>query len=81
MTRQSISLTELNDEWLISQIENGEYSSKNEAINDLIRRQRQRDEERTRIQHELITAERSGMTISTPDDIRTEIRKELGLNG
>jgi antitoxin ParD1/3/4 len=32
MARQSISLTEPNDNWLKSQIENKEYSSKSELV-------------------------------------------------
>lgn len=37
MTRQSISLTEPNDEWLKRQVDEKEYSSKSELVNDLIR--------------------------------------------
>ena len=37
MTRQSISLTQPNDEWLKTQVESKEYSSKSELVNDLIR--------------------------------------------
>ena len=40
MARQSISFTKPNDEWLKSQLENQEYSSKSELINDLIRQAR-----------------------------------------
>ncbi|MBZ9629276.1 hypothetical protein LB465_00695 [Salegentibacter sp. LM13S] len=40
MSRQSISFTKPNDEWLKSQIESQEYSSKSELINDLIRQAR-----------------------------------------
>lgn len=40
MARQSISFTEPNDEWLKTQIDGKEYSSKSELINDLIRQAR-----------------------------------------
>ena len=40
MKRQSISLTDPNDEWMKSQIANKEYSSKSEIVNDLIRQAR-----------------------------------------
>lgn len=40
MARQSISFTKLNDEWLKSQVDNNEYSSKSELVNDLIRQAR-----------------------------------------
>lgn len=40
MARQSISFTEPNDNWLKSQIDNKEYTSKSELVNDLIRQAR-----------------------------------------
>ncbi|MFT5668105.1 MAG: antitoxin ParD1/3/4, partial [Vicingaceae bacterium] len=40
MSRQSISFTEPNEEWLRSQVEAQEYSSKSELVNDLIRQAR-----------------------------------------
>lgn len=40
MPRQSISFTQPNDEWLKTQVENQEYASKSELINDLIRQAR-----------------------------------------
>ncbi len=36
MARQSISFTKPNDEWLKSQVDTQEYSSKSELVNDLI---------------------------------------------
>ena len=41
MPRQSITLTEKNDEWLKSQVEETrDYANKSELVNDLIRRAR-----------------------------------------
>jgi len=40
MGRQSISFTQPNDDWLKSQVDNNEYSSKSELVNDLIRQAR-----------------------------------------
>lgn len=40
MIRQSISFTEPNDEWLKTQVESKEYSSKSELVNDLVRQAR-----------------------------------------
>lgn len=37
MSRQSMSFTKSNDEWLKTQVRNKEYSSKSELVNDLIR--------------------------------------------
>ena len=80
MPRQSVSLTELNNDWLASQVTSGEYTSKNEALNDLIRRERRREEARQHIRNELIAGENSGFTDMSVDDIRKEARAELNLD-
>jgi len=80
MPRQSVSLTDLNNDWLTSQVSSGEYTTKNEALNDLIRRERRREEERQHIRNELIVGENSGFTDMGVDDIRKEARAELNLN-
>lgn len=77
MSRQSISLTERNDEWLRDQVENEEYSSKSEAINDLIRRAREKELEVIRAR--LTLAENSGFTDKTSDEILAEIKKKAGI--
>jgi antitoxin ParD1/3/4 len=71
MPRQSISLTKPNDEWLKSQIENNEYTSKSEIINDLIRQARGQQKQIDWIRLKLESAEKSGFT----DDRRDEILK------
>jgi len=40
MSRQSITFTKPNDEWLKTQVDSQEYSSKRGTINDLIRQAR-----------------------------------------
>jgi len=62
MARQSISFTEPNDEWLKSQIENQEYSSKSELINDLIRQARKQQVQIDWIRAKLDRSEVSGFT-------------------
>jgi len=45
MPRQSITLTEKNDAWLKSHVEDTrEYANKSELVNDLIRRARRAEE-------------------------------------
>lgn len=46
MARQTITVTEPNDRWLKQKIEENEYASKSELINDLIRRQREQELDR-----------------------------------
>jgi antitoxin ParD1/3/4 len=79
MARQSISLTEPNDEWLKNQIESNEYTSKSELINDLIRQARNQQKQIDWIRLKLESAEKSGFT----DDGKAEILKASkdSLNG
>lgn len=79
MARQSISLTEPNDKWLKSQIENKEYSSKSELVNDLIRQARNQQKQVDWIKLKLETAERSGFTNESQKDI-LKASKQM-LNG
>jgi antitoxin ParD1/3/4 len=69
MPRQSISLTKPNDEWLKSQIENNEYTSKSELINDLIRQARGQQKQIDWIRLKLESAEKSGFTDDRKDEI------------
>lgn len=81
MTRQSISLTSPNDEWLKAQVDNEEYSSKSEVVNDLIRKARAQQEEIEWIRAKLIKAENSGLSNRTADEILAQSKKELRQNG
>ena len=65
MTRQSISLTPPNDEWLKSQVESREYASKSDVVNDLIRKAREIEFIRMR----LIAAEQGGLSERSPEQI------------
>ena len=69
MPRQSISFTEPNAEWLKSQIESKEYSSKSELVNDLIRQARHLDKQIDWIRAKLVAAEKSGFTSDSKEDI------------
>lgn len=79
MKRQSISFTEPNDEWLKSQIDNKEYSSKSELVNDLIRQARNQQQQIDLIRLKLDRAEKSGFTTDSKSEILKQ-SKEL-LNG
>lgn len=81
MTRQSISLTAPNDNWLNSLIESQEYSSKSEIVNDLIRRARANQNEIEMIRSRLIKSENSGLITQTAEEIKAEFKEELKRNG
>jgi len=75
MPRQSISLTAQNDAWLKHHVENiGDYANKSELVNDLIRRARRSE----MINKKLETAERSGFTEQTPDELLAEFKSQSG---
>ena len=44
MTKQSVNFTSPNDDWLNAKVESKEYPNKTDIVNDLIRREREREE-------------------------------------
>jgi antitoxin ParD1/3/4 len=58
--RKTITLTEQQDAWVKSQIENGNYTNESEIISDLIRREQERTAEIDTVRAALIEAENSG---------------------
>jgi antitoxin ParD1/3/4 len=74
MPRQSISLTDKNDEWLRLHVnDRGEYSNKSELVNDLIRRARRAESINTKLEN----AEKTGFTSQSPAEILSEIKSEI----
>ncbi len=69
MARQSISFTEPNNDWLKNQVDNKEYTSKSELINDLIRQARKQQVQIDWIKAKLEKAENSGFTIDSKEQI------------
>lgn len=77
MARQSISFTKPNDEWLKAQVDNEEYSSKSEIINDLIRQARQQQVQIDWIRVKLDKSENSGFTKETKEQILKQSKSLL----
>ena len=77
MPRQSISLSKPNDEWLKTQIENEEYSSKSELVNDLIRQARKQQAQIDWVRSRLEISERSGFTSDTKEQILKQSKSLL----
>jgi len=74
MARQSISLSQPNDEWLQQQVSSGaEYSSKSELINELIRNARRAEA----LNQKLAAAEQSGFTSQNPAEMLQEFKRDL----
>lgn len=77
MKRQSISFTHPNDEWLKSQVDNKEYASKSELVNDLIRQARKQQCQIDWISTKLEKAENSGFTSDSKEQILTKSKSLL----
>ena len=89
MTRQTISFTDANIDWLKAQVEADEYNNESELINELIRKARKIEaqeysesaEEIEWLSKRLVEAEKSGICEMTLEEIREEALKELMLSG
>lgn len=85
MARQSISLTRPNDEWLKSQVQSEEYSSKSELVNDLIRQAREQQKEVDWIRAKLIKAEenlnKKGYVNKSAEEILNGFKEKAKANG
>jgi len=77
MARQSISFTKPNDKWLKSQVDNHEYSSKSELVNDLIRQARKQQVQIDWIRTKIEKAEKSGFTKDSKDQILAKSKSLL----
>jgi antitoxin ParD1/3/4 len=77
MIRQSISFTKPNDEWLKNQMDNNEYSSKSELVNDLIRQARKQQVQIDWIKTKLEKAENSGFTDDSKEQILNQSKSLL----
>ena len=79
MSRQSISFTEPNNNWLSTQIESQEYKSKSEVVNDLIRQARAREEHLNIIRAKLRQAEKRGFSTQGQDEMLSEFKRDLNF--
>ena len=77
MSRQSISFTKPNDEWLKAQVDKEEYSSKSELVNDLIRQARKQQVQIDWIRAKLEKAENSGFTYDSKEQILAQSKSLL----
>ncbi len=77
MSRQSISFTEPNDEWLKAQVNKNEYSSKSELVNDLIRQARKQQVQIDWVRAKLEKAENSGFTKDNKNEILAQSKSLL----
>jgi antitoxin ParD1/3/4 len=79
MTRQSISLTAPNEEWLKNQVNTDEFSSKSEAVNYLIRQARSQEEYFEFVRSKIINAQKSGIGTTSQKELLSKIKQNLNV--
>ena len=78
MTRQSITLTKQNDEWLKAQVAEEEFTSKSEAVNYLIKQAREREEYHNYVQMKIDRGIKSGFAEKqTREEMLAEFKQRL----
>lgn len=76
MVKKSITVTDVQNDWLQSQIKQGLYASDSELLRDLIRQKQKDDTNNLRVQvirAALIEGEKSGFSSRTPEDIKKSV--------
>jgi antitoxin ParD1/3/4 len=81
MAKQSVNFTSPNNEWLNAKVKSEEYSNKTDIINDLIRREREREEKFYTLKSAIEEGLSSGVSDKTVEDIRNDVLKRLRKNG
>lgn len=86
MPRQSVSLTEPNAEWVKAQVESKEYTSSSDAINDVIRQARRKENEQIDTVRALLieaekTIERQGYSTLSVEERLANFKKKAGTHG
>ncbi len=85
IVKQSISVTEQQNNWIKAQLETGHSGNESEVMRDLIRERQMREqdtpEEIRTIRAKLLEAEKSGFTNQSAEEILAEIKAELRQDG
>ena len=79
MTRQSISLTAPNEEWLKKSVSTQEFSTKSEAVNYLIKQARSQEEYFEFVRNKINKSEESGHSSKTKKELLAKIKKGLNV--
>ena len=80
MVRHTITMPETMSEFMSWDISEGNYSGVSEYIRNLVRREQERKQASIEALRKMIDAsEASGISHKSMEEIRLEVRKELGL--
>ncbi|MCG8027382.1 MAG: CopG family transcriptional regulator [Candidatus Thiodiazotropha taylori] len=84
-TRASLSISTPNESWLQAQIDSGEFASRSEIVNDLIRKAREKDREAEYIRTKLLASEKSleehGWVKETPNEMLDGFKERARRDG
>lgn len=81
MAKQSVNFTSPNNNWLNAKVASKEYPNKTDVINDLIRREREREEKFQTLKAAIEEGLTSGISNKTVEDIRNDVLERLRKNG
>ena len=81
MTKQSVNVTPPNDDWLNAKVASKEYPNKTDIINDLIRREREREEKFKTLKAAIEKGLASDITENDVLDIMQRVEKRMAENG
>ena len=81
MTRQSITLSPKNDNWLKEKAASDDFQNKSEVINSLIREARQEDSRLEWVRAALVEGEQGQTRVINPDAIREQVKQSLRALG
>lgn len=81
MATMNVSLPDPMKSWVESQAETGKYSNSSDYVRDLIRRDQVRAEKITHMQSLVTDALNSGVSNSSPDDIKSRVKAKLRDSG
>ena len=79
--RKTITLTDIQDKWIKSQISSGAYTNDSELLRDLIRKAQSDAAEIDAIRAALIEGEESGFSRRSPEAIRKAVLKRKSAGG
>lgn len=77
MVKKSITVTDKQEEWMQSQLAQGNYGTDSELIRDALREKQMRLDEIEILRAKLIRAEKSGLSKRTPEEIREAVKARL----
>ncbi|HEV2515781.1 MAG TPA: type II toxin-antitoxin system ParD family antitoxin [Devosia sp.] len=80
MAMMNISLPDKMKQWVEEQVATGRYANASDLIRDLIREDQDRAMVISELQAMIDEADASGISDRTVEDIRRDVRRELGLS-